>query len=132
MLYSILLCLFASITIITKDKPLPIYIICVAYLGSVDYIENSRTWCTPYLKPKTRYGSFLEAQEACSSNNKCSMFYDYRGRNYYYLCGYHSRIKMSRKGSTAYKKPHGKCILSYFDVYVTASIIDHFTYLILL
>ena len=80
------------------------------HVGPWTYIEWEKNWCTPYLKPKKVYGSFLLAKEACSVNEKCDMFYDRRGTKQYYLCGSSTRVKPSSKGSILYRKK-GICIL---------------------
>ena len=71
------------------------------------YIEQ---WCKPKLSA-TKYMEFFEAKEACSVNEKCSMFYDYRGRNYYYLCGAPTRYMRSTKGSIRYAISNGNIII---------------------
>ena len=74
------------------------------YAGPWNYIEWEGNWCTPYIKPKKIYDSFLEAKEACSINEKCDMFYDRRGIKKYYLCEGSSTVKQSSKGSILYRK----------------------------
>ena len=94
------LCMWAYVsisTIIISSGPLKIEI-------------KTKSWCKPKLST-TKYMDFFEAKAACSVNDKCSMFYDYRGRKYYYLCGEPTRIYTSSKGSIRYTIENGKYIM---------------------
>ena len=76
------------------------------HVGPLTYKRKSKSWCTPKLY-KTRYESYAEAKGTCSKDDDCAMFYDYRGRGYYYLCGYPTTTKPSSKGSILYSKMQG-------------------------
>ena len=73
---------------------------------------------------------FFKAKAACSVNDKCSMFYDYRGRKYYYLCGEPTRIYTSSKGSIRYTIENGKYIMIllyviYTEIYIKYIILQN-------
>ena len=76
-------------------------------LGPLTYREEENNFCSPSLKPTKRYDSLLEAKTACSINEKCAKFYDYQGKNRYYLCEDSSRSKASKTGSILYTKQEG-------------------------
>ena len=75
-------------------------------VGSLKYEVRDSCWCSPQLDKK-KYMNFIDAKAACSVNEKCPMFYDFRGRGYYYLCGETSHDNWSTRNSTLYMKYEG-------------------------
>ena len=82
------------------------------FIGPLAYERKPKNWCKPKLISK-KFESYLEAKEACSIDRKCKMFYDFRGRGYYYQCGYSSSIKWSESGSILYDKNKSMCVISF-------------------
>ena len=82
----------------------------VIHSGPLKIEVKTKSWCKPKLSTR-KYLDFFEAKAACSVNEKCSMFYDFRGRNYYYLCGEPTLIRTSSSGSIRYIIEKGNYIM---------------------
>ena len=82
----------------------------VIHSGPLKIEVKTKSWCKPKLSTR-KYLDFFEAKAACSVNEKCSMFYDFRGRKYYYLCREPTRIYSSSSGSILYTIENGNHIV---------------------